>query len=603
MDEHRFQIDLRSLIDLLSNHLYSGPQVYLRELLQNGVDAIRARRNLQPDHSGRIELEVVTASDGPPTLVFVDDGIGLTADELHRFVATIGASSKRDDLAQQRSDFLGQFGIGLLSCFLVSEEIVLITRSATTPGAPTLEWRGRPDGTYSVRELDRPAPIGSQVFLRCRPGREDYFQPRRVRQLATHYGCLLPVPVTITADGEPRAINADAPPWRREIDDPDAMREALLAFGRDELGEEFFDAIPLRCASGGVRGVAFVLPYQPNLASPHPHRVYLRGMLLSEQVTNLVPEWAFFVKCVVDADGLRPTASREALYEDEACLATRDELGRTLRDYLLALRDDDPARLRRFIVLHYLTIKALALRDDELYRLFIDWLPFETTLGEMTLAEIRRRDPGPLRYVPHVDGFRQIAHIAQAQSLCVLNAGYTYDRELLDRFSDVFGHGEVLRLDPADLARGLNELPAETDLELEPFLRAADAALTAFDCQVAVKSFQPAELPTLYTQGEGTHFRRAVERTQEVTDGLWGGLLESVSRDLDRGRALLTFNFDNPLVRKIVRLSDGPLLQRSVQLLYVQALLLGHHPLNADEMQVLNQGLLGLIEWGVERTD
>src|SRR5262245_1709954 len=140
MPHQRFQVNLGGVIDLLSNHLYSTPAVFIRELLQNATDAIRARQRLQKKHAGDIRLslegEVLTLSD---------DGVGLTEEEVHQFLATIGESSKRGALPDPSGDFIGQFGIGLLSCFIVSREIVVITRSSRSEDAATLEWRGRDD--------------------------------------------------------------------------------------------------------------------------------------------------------------------------------------------------------------------------------------------------------------------------------------------------------------------------------------------------------------------------------------------------------------------------------------------------------------------------
>ena len=130
--EHKFQINLGGIIDLLSNHLYSSPSVYLRELLQNGVDAIRARQHDEPEHKGELRIELARTEAGTPTLFFQDNGVGLTEEETHRFLATIGESSKRA-VEERRADFIGQFGIGLLSCFIVCEEIVMVTRSARAP--------------------------------------------------------------------------------------------------------------------------------------------------------------------------------------------------------------------------------------------------------------------------------------------------------------------------------------------------------------------------------------------------------------------------------------------------------------------------------------
>ncbi|TGA81909.1 ATP-binding protein, partial [Streptomyces palmae] len=158
--DRTFQVDLRGLVDLLSHHLYSSPRVYLRELLQNAVDALTARHGVEPAAPADA-FGIRLYADG--SLVRVeDDGVGLTEADVHTFLATIGRSSKRATadpaaepirgwgrLAEERGDFIGQFGIGLLSCFLVADEIHVLSRSARTPDAPAVEWRGRGDGSYT----------------------------------------------------------------------------------------------------------------------------------------------------------------------------------------------------------------------------------------------------------------------------------------------------------------------------------------------------------------------------------------------------------------------------------------------------------------------
>jgi molecular chaperone HtpG len=598
--DYKFQINLRGIIDLLSHHLYSGPEVFLRELLQNGVDALHARRLLEPGFRGEIHLEVVAPRDGKPaTLAFADDGVGLTEDEVHRFLATIGQSSKNSAYWQRPTDFLGQFGIGLLSCFVVSDEIVVITRSAR-PASPAVEWRGRPDGTYSVKRLDRDLAPGTRVYLTCKPGCEEYFEAERVEELARHYGGLLPEPIRLASGAGGRVVNAEGAPWRLEYASPDEQRDALRDWARRQLGIDCFDCIPLRAEAGDVDGVAFVLPFTPSLATKQKHRVYLKNMLLSENAENLLPDWAFFVKCVVNANDLRPTASRESFYEDEKLDATRETLGRCLRDYLVGLAKRQPKRLEKLIALHYLSIKALAVADDEFFRLFIDWLPFETSLGRMTLGEYRRRQ-AEVRYVPTLDQFRQIAQVAAAQSLGVINGGYTYDSELLEKFGEVFPDESVEAVDPTSLTESLAEVTLAEREQVFHLVRTADLVLQPFRCSADVKKFLPKELPALYSTSADAHFLRSVEQSKEVSDPLWSGVLDNLTREQSREPyAQLCFNFNNPLVRKLARVKGRPLLQRAVQMLYVQALLLGHHPLSSKEMALLNDGLLGLIEWGVD---
>lgn len=595
-DDHKFQVNLRGIIDLLSHHLYSGPQVYIRELLQNAADALVARRHHEPDFTGRIQIDVMPgAARTDATLIIHDNGIGLSESEVHEFLSTIGRSSKRESL--ERDDFIGQFGIGLLSGFVVSEEIVVITRSAVG-GHPAVEWKGRADGTYSLRTLDRDFDPGTQVYLRSKPGCHEFFEPPFVRETARHYGGLLPFPITVQSGDTPEQINS-APPWEQEYDTAAEQREAFLQYGRDVFEADFFDAIPLASETGDVRGIAFILPHAANLSARRAHRVYLKHMLLSEKADNLLPDWAFFVKCIVNVNDLRPTAARESFYEDEYLSMARDTLGECLRQYLIALANTDRLRLNALIALHYLAIKALAVEDEDFYRIVIDWLPFETSFGQMTLAEYRAHTHR-VRFVETRDEFRQIASVAAAQSICIINGGYAYDSQLIARLPEVFPELSVEQIDVNDLARNFNELTPAQQRATAAFRQAAAEALNDFDCVPELKQFEPAQLPTLYTVNESASFLRSVEQTQEITDEFWSEILDGVSADDQaEAQAQLCFNLSNPLIRKIVKLRDAAMLRSVVEMLYVQSLLMGHFPLKAREMSLLNTGLLGLIERGV----
>ena len=600
--DYKFQINLGGIIDLLSNHIYSNPQIYVRELLQNGVDAILARRYVEPEHEGALRIRVFDAAENSqPALVFEDNGIGLNEEEIHQFLATIGQTSKRDDLSEQRTDYIGQFGIGLLSCFVVSDEIVVVTRSARDEAARTVEWRGRADGTYSIRQLDAEIEPGTQVHLRCKAGSEEYFKPQAVRRMARHYGSLLPDPITLAAgDGAAITINEEQPPWKRTFADTEAERAAYLAYGREAFELNFFDYVPLRSQVGDVQGVAYVLPFSPSLATKKTHKVYLKNMLVSGNAEGLLPDWAFFVKCVVNANDLRPTASRESFYEDEALSLTRGALGRALRAYLIELAQEQPQRLQKLISLHYLSIKALAVDDDEFYQLFIDWLPFETNAGQMTLGEYKRQNR-TLRYVPDLDQFRQIARIAASQSLVVVNAGYVHDTELLGKHSDVFPSTPVEVIDSTRLMHSFEFLTLDEQEDVADFTRFADRVLRPFNCAAELRKFLPRELPALYNASSEVNFVRSVEQAREISAPLWSGVLGNLTKDVPGDAfASLCFNYDNPLVYKLSRMRDETLLQLSIQMLYVQSLLLSHRPLGAKEMSLLNDGLLGLLEWGVE---
>ncbi len=597
--DHKFQVNLQGVIDLLSDHLYTGPQVFLRELLQNSVDAIVAREKQDKNFDGRISITIIAPKDErPATLVLEDNGIGLNEEEIHKFLATIGQSSKRNVV--NSSDFIGQFGIGLLSAFVVSEEIVVLTRSLQ-PDSPVFEWRGRSDGTYTLTQLTAEFAVGTQVHLKPKPNAVEYFTADHVRKAASHFGGFLPYPIEVVSGRQTWPINSEAP-WKLARDRSTAGRQALLDYAEVVFGQRFLDAIPLTAQAGGVEGVAFVLPEAAVMSGKRSHRVYLKNMLLSEEADNLMPQWAFFVKCVINAAKLRPTASRESFYEDRKLEQTRDQLGECLKAHLINLARTERQKLDLIIGRHHLAIKALAVEDEEFYRLFIDWLPFDTNQGKTTLGEYFASE-SEIHHLPNIDEFRQISSVATSQSQTIFNTGYVYDSELFERLTEVFPDRQVIRIDVSEFAESFEDLTDAEQDEVFELLRTADRVLQPHRCGALVKKFRPPQLPTLFTSNDSANFLRSIDQTKEVADPLWSAVLDGVSKSAQEDAyAQLCLNFHNPIVRRLAGLekADASLLRRAIEILYVQALLLAHFPLKKKEMELLTTGMLGLIELALE---
>ncbi|MFF4767021.1 HSP90 family protein [Streptomyces sp. NPDC001255] len=585
---HTFQVDLRGLVDLLSHHLYASPRVYLRELLQNAVDALTARRAADPDAPSHIRLRT-----GDHSLSITDTGIGLSERDMHELLATIGRSSKRGDgLEAARSGFLGQFGIGLLACFVVAERIRVVSSSARTPDAAPVEWTARDDGSYTVRVLDVAAhpEAGTTVHLEARRGSEEWLTPRRVAELARHFGSLLPYDIRV----DDAAVTGDAAPWAATYATPQARRAALVAHCRDVFGFAPLDTIDLDLPAAGVRGVAYVLPGAVSPAQRAGHRVHLKGMLLTERADGLLPDWAFFVRCVLDTDTLRPTASREALYEDEALAAVRDTLGARVRDWLTGLAASAPERLERFIAVHHLGVKSLALHDPELLRTMLPWLPFETTDGRVPLTEFARRHP-VVHFTRTVEEFRQVAAIASAQGIGVVNGGYTYDSELVEALPHVLPGATVAELDGETVTAHLDAVDGADELALAPFLATARARLDALGCDVALRAFHPVTVPALHLDDRQARHEQARQEAAEEADALWSGILGSLRGETPRARLVL--NHLNPLVRRIASLPNTELAGTAVEALYGQSLLMARRPLRPADSALLNRAFAGLLEW------
>lgn len=639
MSEQRFKVDLRGLVDLLSHHLYSGPRVYVRELLQNAVDALQARVDREPaavpasdirfSDTGTVggpDPSAVDApapdpnapgggADGPRVLLIpsdvsgdgrlhcVDSGVGLTVAEAEQFLATIGSSSKRDELGFARTQFLGQFGIGLLSSFLISDEIEVLTRSAS--GGPAVRWRGTSSGSYSVTALDDttvgpwddPVTCGTRVMLRARPGMAEWLESATVTALASEFGAMLAWPVDVAQpDGSTRRISGGSRPWDQRPADPFA-RLGVRAEIEALLEVPTLATIPVSVPEAGLRGVAAVLGTASGPAGRPAHRVYAKGMLVGTAVSGLLPDWAFFVRVLADVEQLRLTASRESLYSDDLLEQVREQLGEQVRRWMLRTAEIDPDTFRRFLDLHALAVKAVAVQDEELFAAVLPWLRFETTVGAMTLPELGSRF-GTVRYVGGVDEYRQLAPVAAAQGLGVVNAGYAYDEGLLARYARTEQAVPVESISPGDLVAHVAELDEATALATRGFLAAARRVLARVEVDVELRAFEPHTLPGLVLDDRESRHRRAGRSAASEIGGVWSDVLS----DLDDGRDArprLLLNHLNPTVRRVSRLEDGTLLALGVESLYSHALLLGRHALRPVEVGLLDRAFIGLLERAV----
>lgn len=578
-DVYHFQVNLGGMLDILSNHLYKSPDVFLRELMQNGIDAITMRRKQDPDwKGGQIAIQVEPGE----SLILQDDGAGLSEEGIHRFLAVIGQSSKTELVnGKIPEDYIGRFGIGLLSCFMVSDSIVVHTRPAQ--GGPAHVWTGRPDGTYTLERLEE-CPVGTTIILTAKPGMERYFQAKKIEELVRYYGLALPVPIYL--NGSTKRINS------LPSDFSGVSREQLMSFGEWVFHEDFLEAIPIRTPH--LSGAAYVLPYRTDQSVKNSHRIYLKQMLLTESGERILPPWAFFLRCFLNTRNLRPTASREDFYEDEALDEARQEFVQVIRAYLARLSKTNPERLRSIVQVHEQAIKAMAVWDEELFHIFIDYLSFETSEGTLTGAALKQA--GEAFWVHSVQRYQQLRSLFMAQGRLLICTGYVSDQELIEQMAQHF-HLPIHPLREEDMDTVLNEVTSEEMERAETLLSAADSALYTYDCKAELCRFLPADLPALYAMSDQVQFLRQVQSAQESSSGVFSDALASMLEGIEeKPLASLYLNANNTLIRRLMCMQDEALLEQIVKILYVQSLLAGGHSVQGEELRALNGGLMMLLE-------
>ncbi|MCD1881530.1 HSP90 family protein [Listeria monocytogenes] len=594
---HRFQVNLAGMIDILSNHLYDEKDVYIRELLQNATDAIRAREKIDSTLEGKIHASL-TGDNNEKTLIVEDNGIGLTEDEVHAFLATIANSSKGEKNfdGESSNDFIGRFGIGLLSCFIVSDEIVMISTSQKDGG--TTEWRGKADGTYSVRkiETDTREP-GTQVYLRLRAGLEDHPECEEVEYLINtlkKYGASLESNIIVEINGLEEEINS----WTKQFSDKETLstlsREQIIQYGEYILGTHFQDYFLIENESGRTFGIAYMIPHAVQMNAIRKNTVFLNKMFVTSEANNILPDWSFFAKCVIWTDELQPVASREAFYKNERLTSVASELGVALKKGIETLPEE---ALMKLLATHYLGFKALASEDAPFLKLIYPYLPVRTLNGEEKLGDIIAKND-VIYYTYSVDDFRQIKDIARSSGMTLINGGYSYDSPILAQLSYFVEGTEFVLIEPEEMTNKLRPMTVSEEQAYQPILTEMNSMMAEFDTDVLIKHFEPKDLPIIFIHSTATQELRELERAVEETNSVFSDILESIQKEQEPAPlAHLYLNLDNELIKRLF--TSGKTVKELsviVNVLYIQALLLGHYPLKRKEMVLMNQNMLRILE-------
>lgn len=590
MANYNFKVDLKGIIRLLSDNLYSSDKVFLRELLQNAADAIDARKKADKAYTeGKITVTYQRTKSGAQ-LTFADNGIGLTKEEIHSFLSVIGQSSKRDSTV--RNSFIGQFGIGLLSCFLVTNEIKVVTRSVTEEQC--YQWVGKSDGSYVITEPKKSMEPGTQVLLKLTGVKDEFFTEREIMDNLAEYGFLLRVPIFFEGKDQQKVVNDNFIPWRQQL----SMADDIMGFGEQIFTEKFFDVIPLH--GDGIKGYAYVSTRQTNAGVTVRHRIFLKNMYVTDDGRDFIPQWAFFTRCIVNVDDLTPTASREGFTRDSKLMKAKNQIEKCIFDYFVSLSQYDVRKLKTLTQIHNVAIKSLAMENEQIYKLFFPFLTFPTNQGTMTGFQlVNASKKVPVSYCAELDDFRRLCPLLEGTKSLLVNGGYIYDAGLLQKLPKFYKNVKIEAFDNSSYEHILEEAPGAFVRELSLFQNWAQQGLEAFRCSVSFKSFSPGSLQALYVPGGESFLTDTMDESS--FSGFFEGFDFGMEEDAPEGSRLY-LNSRNSFVKSLGQVQEPLLAQTLIQVIYIQALLAGHYTLSPKETELMNKSLERLMTYALYGT-
>lgn len=328
---HEFQAETKKLLDIVINSLYTERDVFIRELISNGADALEKYRHesLTRDQEdlfdSHVPLEIsIDLDEKNKELTITDTGIGMTGEELVANLGTIahsGSNSFLADLAEAaRKDvsLIGQFGVGFYSAFMAGAKVRVQSRS--WDGTEGHEWVSDGTGSFEISEcpgLHR----GTKIIISLKEGCEDYAKKWKVESIIKQYSSFVPFPIKLEGD----TVNTVQALWARnksEISDDEYLEfyKFIANAADDPLYRLHFSTdAPL-----SINSLLFVPKENFEImgfgrVSPGVN-LYCQRILIDQHSESILPEWLRFLKGVVDSEDLPLNISRQAL-QDNALVA------------------------------------------------------------------------------------------------------------------------------------------------------------------------------------------------------------------------------------------------------------------------------------------
>ncbi len=584
-------VALEGLLQVLGEHLYSTPRVALRELVQNAHDSV-TRRSIESAEAFQPRIEV-NSDDRSGVITITDNGAGLTVEEIHEFLATIGAGYTRQ-LRSSSSDvsLIGQFGLGFLSAFVIAREVRVDTTSFREPGERS-RYVSQGGLTYSVEPVG-PGPVGTTVTLVLKDQYRTLLDAEVLADTLRRYCTLLHHPIFLS--GAAAAINATPPPWRGAFSTSEDRAAAELAFA-DRFDPAFGPLCTVPVVPSGNSDVAGLLWVQDGgtygSSDNRTMSVFVRGMLLDDEAVDLLPRWAGFVGGVVESTALTPTASREDVQRTAVYDAAQAAIAEALIDGLAKVARSRPEVWRRIMRRHSEAMLGAALVDDRLFEVIAPDVQIPTTAGDLTPSALVR-DGRVCVSMEATPGFEEMVFTAISTPVA---RGFRYGvLPFLRRWCLANGHSLV----EVGTADGDRDLFRSTDLD-PAASRWLQSSLADDGEEVVPARFVPAALPLV----------RVVDRDVELRDRLYAddadARISSAALSLARlyadrfegaPAARVYVNLDNPAVAAVVaaRLMDNPRADEGLMVLRALKHVLGGTGDLAQSLGVLNAVVERLVE-------
>jgi len=399
MTQGKLSIHTENILPIIKKWLYSDREIFLRELVANACDALHKRKILQdtgeaPLDAGEMRIDVAIDAK-KKTLTIADTGIGMTSDEVVKYIAQVAFSGAEEFMGKyakenSKDQIIGHFGLGFYSAYMVAADVEIDTLSYKSGSAPAL-WRCNGSVDYTLDIGSRSAQ-GTTITLFLNAESEEYLHEDKIREILMRYCAFLPFPIYLNG----KHINHEEPLW---VKNPSSLSEKeYLNFYKTLYP---FESEPVFWVHLNVdypfhlKGILYFPKIQRRFEwDKSAVKLFCNRVFVSDNCKDLLPDFLTVLRGAIDSPDIPLNVSRSYLQMDRTVRQLGTHITKKIADRLTNLFQNEKEKFVAAWNDIEMIVKLGILQDEKFYERAKDFLLWKSISGEwLTLEEYKARQP------------------------------------------------------------------------------------------------------------------------------------------------------------------------------------------------------------------
>ncbi len=630
MEQGSLSINSENIFPIIKKWLYSDHDIFVRELISNGCDAITKLKKLaligETELSDENEWKIIVRTNPEEkTLTFIDNGIGMTADEVKEYINQIAFSGATDFLEKYKNkasedQIIGHFGLGFYSAFMVAHKVTIDTLSYKD-GAVSVHWESEEGMEYSMEESDRDER-GTEITLYLNEDSYEFSNEYRLKEVLNKYCSFMPVPIYFedaTKQEETEAVidaevSESGEAEEKKSEEPQALNDISPLFTRNpsECTEEQYKDFYRKVFHDYKEPLFWIhlnmdypfnlkgILYFPKINTEYDSiegtiKLYNNQVFIADNIKEVIPEFLMLLKGVIDCPDIPLNVSRSALQNDGFVKKISDYISKKVADKLSGMYKVDREnyekcwddicpfikfgclkdnkfrdKMKDFIIYKNLEGKYVTL--PEYADVAKAWTPTAVAGSEESVEGDQKASKTVVYYITDEKQQSQYINMFKEAGMDALFMTHNIDQPFITQLEQENDTLRFQRID-ADLTETLKEEVSEEELkaEIEGLTQLFRKCLGKENLSVKVEKLKNFGVPAMITLSEDTRRMQDMMKMYGMNSGEFGG------------DETLVLNANNALVQHVYANPEGEYTGMLCEQLYDLAML-AHKPLEPEAM-------------------